>query len=127
MNKKKIIKKLKKLGWEYVVDRFTHSEYGHRREHFQRLNTIEWGDGEKTYELVFVLIFHYFNKDLNRDDDCHIQTSRMIGTYDEIMPYYKGTHLGVHKTKGDTVLYTDDMKLFAKLMKVIDKNSKRGK
>lgn len=117
MKKNKIIKKLNELGWVYVVDEFTHSEYGHRREHFQKLMCDEDMD---IFELHFVLIFHYLDPETNREHKCHMQTCKMIGSDNEILPYYNKPHFGFHKTQDGCSLYGDELKLFADLMLCID-------
>lgn len=127
MNKEKIIKKLNDLGWEYIVDEFTHSEDGHRREHFQRLKIFDFEDGGKLAELSYALIFHYFDEDEGRENECTIQTSQMCGDYEKIIPYYKKTCYGFYRTIPDVSLSTEEMKLFTELMVLIDSTNKEVK
>lgn len=127
MNKEEIIKKLNELGWEYIVDEFTHTEAGHRREHFQKLVIEDYEDGIKLAELNYVLIFHYFNEDKGRENECTIQTSKMFGNYKDIIPYHKKTCYGFYQTKPDVSLTTEEMKLFTELMMFIDDTNKEVK
>lgn len=123
-NKIKIIKKLNKLGWEYIEDEFTYSCFGHRREHFQRLDIMEFEDGDNIATLNYVLIFHYLNRSLNREDNCTIQTYEVTGTYETIIGRYKKDFYGCYGTNGSPSLNAEEMDLFTKLMKLIDKYNK---
>ena len=114
--KQKIIEELKEYGWNYVVDRFT--EQG--RHHFQKYNIFEFeGTEQKLAELQYVLIFDY-----ECDDECHIQTCRKFGRFEEIEPFVGKVLWGCDKTLDGTALRVDELELFLEYMKIL--NDERG-
>lgn len=119
LTKKGVLKKLKKLGWEYVIDEYTDSKFGHRREHFQKLNVFEYN----LAEIDYVLIFHYLDKEENKEERCHIQTHRLFGDYQDVIGHYKQNNYDFSISKGSVFLSTEEMILFMKLMKLIDKEN----
>lgn len=116
-SKEKILEELKKIGWEYVVDEFTCSEYGHRREHFE--NVIETNvDEQKIYTVKTVLIFHYlWNRKHNAP---HIQT------------YIGGMYYDLDEARKRAIAFKNtcccleikEMQLFLEYMKVLRKEDK---
>ena len=74
MTKQEVLDKLELLGWEYIVDEFTCSEFGHRRERFEKVVLV---DGNYCF-VDGVLIFHYLR---GTHDEPHIQLYS-IGDYD---------------------------------------------
>ena len=115
--KEQILNDLQKIGWEYVVDEFTCSEYGHRREHFVKICKTKVEE-QIIYNVETVLIFHYLWN--GKHDAPHIQT------------YRSGMYYGLDEAKKRALSFGNsccsleikEMQLFLELMKLINKEDK---
>ena len=113
-NKINLIKdQLKKYGWEYVVDNFTCSKYGHRRERFEREDTSfkNW-IGKSKWDVV--LIFHYKNE--YKYNEPNIQTYSNVEKDKDNYLYLL--------QEPSCYLHIQEMELFLKFMKLIRQKDK---
>ena len=106
-------KQLQEYGWEYVVDRFTNSEWGHRRERFERIDTF-YKDFLNLERFDIVLIFHYKN------DGKYNEPS--IQTYSNV-PKPTNEYLDCSR-KECCGLQIKEMELFFEFMKLIKQKDK---
>lgn len=114
--KEEVLKKLKELGWEYVVDEFTHSECGHRREHFERVIKDDTLFVKPAYFVDAVLIFHYVSE--GKHDEPTIQT-------------YSTMSLDLEKAKREVLrkdccsLNIEEMQLFLEYMQILAEEDRK--
>ena len=122
--KKQILDELKNLGWEYVEDEFTNSEFGHRREHFKRVKKIIFDEAE-TYIAEAILIFHYIENGNHKLP--HIQTYQALThDYEEAFDSNNVIH---YDEAGCVPLEFKEMELFYQYMCIIkeeDENEDSG-
>lgn len=113
MTKQEVLDKLEALGWEYIVDEFTCSDFGHRRERFERERQIE---GTAYYSVEGVLIFHYLR---GTHDAPHIQAYSIVD--DEL----ERARQRLYREWCPCTLYIEELELFLEYMKIIQEEDKK--
>lgn len=111
--KNEIIRELKELGWNYVVDEFT--KIG--RYHFQKYFELKFEDEEMVSILEYVLIF-------DNPNGIHMQTCRMCGETKEIKPFVNEVVYGYYETIGDVALSIEELHWYLEFMLLLERERK---